>query len=275
MSEVMKALQQSEQAYQAQMSPSHFSSQARFQRVKARRWWWLIPSLVLLPIIVVCALLVYPQFMQESVEAQVSKLAKLEQQNARLPAQGETGAQVKLLSYPEFKNLAPLPKAIVHVKPKVLPKAKPASRASEGKRIQTDQIDFSQSSDQDWNVDNLDLSGLSPDLAQRFQSAIEKHPSQSQSTTALTSTLSKPEAAINLVGHESDYRGRLPKMNFETHMYSSKSQSRWIKVNGNEIHEGEWVINKLVKLDQILPGSLIVTFDSQQLQIPALYEWSG
>lgn len=274
MSEVMKALQQSEQAYQAQMSPSHLSSQARFQTVKTRHWW-LIPSLVLLPIIMVCALLAYLQSTQKSEEAQLSKLTKLEQQNAPLPTPGEVGPQAKLLPFPEFNNLAPLPKAIVHVKPKALPKVKQANRALEGKRIQTDQIDFSQSSNQDWNVDNLDLSGLSPELAQRFQSALEKHPGQSQSAKPSTSTLSKPEAAINLVGHESDYRGRLPKMNFETHMYSSKSQSRWIKVNGNEVHEGEWVINKLVKLDQILPGSLIVTFDNQQLQIPALYEWGG
>ena len=274
MSEVMKALQQSEQAYQAQMSPSHLSSQARFQTVKARRWW-LIPSLVLLPIIIVCALLAYPLSTQKSEAVQLSNSTKLEQQNSPLPTQEETGPKAKLLPFPEFKNLAPLPKAIVRVKPKALPKVKQTNRASEGKRIQTDQIDFGQSSDQDWNVDNLDLSGLSPELAQRFQSALEKPQGQSQSAKTSTSTLSKPEAAINLVGHESDYRGRLPKMNFETHMYSSKSQSRWIKVNGNEVHEGEWVINKLVKLDQILPGSLIVTFDNQQLQIPALYEWGG
>lgn len=60
MSEVMKALQQSEQAYQAQIAPSHLSSQGSFQTVKTTRWW-LIPSLVLLPIIATCTLLVYQQ----------------------------------------------------------------------------------------------------------------------------------------------------------------------------------------------------------------------
>ncbi|MFH0265982.1 general secretion pathway protein GspB [Vibrio rumoiensis] len=271
MSEVMKALQQSEQAYQAQIAPSHLSSQGSFQTVKTTRWW-LIPSLVLLPIIATCTLLVYQQLTRGIVDAPSINDG---QRNASLLTFEANTPMARLLSYPELTALAPLPKVIIPPKPKLSPKVKPINHTSEGKRIKTDQIDFSQSSNQDWNVDNLDLSGLSPELAQRFESALEKHPSQVQSTKQATLMPSKPENAINLVGHERDYRGRLPKMNFETHMYSSKPQSRWIKVNGKEIHEGEWVINKLVKLDQILPGSLIVTFDNQQLQIPALYEWGG
>lgn len=283
MSEVMKALQQSEQAYQAQISQPHLSSPARINASKTTRWW-LVGVFAVLPIIAILVVMAYLHFNQvanTSSQLEATDAAKNQQQATRLePNESSKKSEplAKLLPYPELTGLAALPKAVAKplpVKPKPSSTTSRNSASSEGRRIETDQVNVSHAAKQDWNVDNLDLSGLSPELAQRFQSALEKHPAQSKPKTQTTSMPSKPQDAINLVGHESDYRGRLPKMNFETHMYSSKSQSRWIKVNGNNVHEGEWVINKLVKLDLILPGSLIVTFDNQQLQIPALYEWQG
>ena len=280
MSEVMKALQQSEQAYQAQISQPHSSSSTRVNASKTTRWW-LVGLFAVLPIISILAIMAYLHFNQAantSSQLEATDAAKNQQQATRLESSEKSEPLAKLLPYPELTGLAPLPKAVatpLPAKPKPSSTTSRNNAPSEGRRIETDQVNLSQASEQDWNVDILDLSGLSPELAQRFQSALEKHPAQSNPQTKTTSMPTKPQDAINLIGHESDYRGRLPKMNFETHMYSSKSQSRWIKVNGNNVHEGEWVINKLVKLDQILPGSLIVTFDNQQLQIPALYEWGG
>ncbi|MCF7353778.1 general secretion pathway protein GspB [Vibrio sp. CK2-1] len=280
MSEVMKALQQSEQAYQAQISQPHLSSPARVNASKTTRWW-LVGVFAVLPIIAILAVMAYLHFNQTentSSQLEATDASKNQQQATRLEPNESSEPLAKLLPYPELTGLAVLPKAVAKplpVKPKPTTTVSRNNAPSEGRRIKTDQVNVSHGSKQDWNVDDLDLSGLSPELAQRFQSALEKHPAQSKPQAKTTVTPTKPQDAINLVGHESDYRGRLPKMNFETHMYSSKSQSRWIKVNGNNVHEGEWVINKLVKLDLILPGSLIVTFDNQQLQIPALYEWQG
>ncbi|WP_417880037.1 general secretion pathway protein GspB [Vibrio sp.] len=283
MSEVMKALQQSEQAYQAQISQPHLSSPALVNARKITRWW-LVGVFAVLPIIVILAVMAYLHFNQTantSSQLEATGTSKNQKQATRLEQKKSSGKSeplAKLLPYPELTGLVVLPKLVAKplpIKTKPITTVTRHNAPSEGQRIKTDQVNVSHASKQDWNVDDLDLSGLSPELAQRFQSALEKHPAQSKPQTKITSMPTKPQDTINLVGHESEYRGRLPKMNFETHMYSSKPQSRWIKVNGNNVHEGEWVINKLVKLDLILPGSLIVTFDNQQLQIPALYEWQG
>ncbi|GLT15114.1 general secretion pathway protein GspB [Vibrio algivorus] len=277
MSEVMKALQQSEQAYQAQISQPHLSSPARLNVTKTTRWW-LVGLFAVLPVIAILAVMTYLHFNPATLEPSQLEATDALTNQKRAVILENSEPLAKLLPYPELTELTALPKPVAKplpARPKPSTTASRNNSPSEGRRIKTDQVNVSDVSKQDWNVDNLDLSGLSPELAQRFQSALKKHPTQSASQTKTTSMPIKPQNAINLVGHESDYRGRLPKMNFETHMYSSQSQSRWIKVNGNNVHEGEWVINKLVKLDQILPGSLIVTFDNQQLQIPALYEWQG
>lgn len=253
MSEVMKALQQSEQAYQAQISQPHSSSSTRVNASKTTRWW-LVGLFAVLPIISILAIMAYLHFNQAantSSQLEATDAAKNQQQATRLESSEKSEPLAKLLPYPELTGLAPLPKAVatpLPAKPKPSSTTSRNNAPSEGRRIETDQVNLSQASEQDWNVDDLDLSGLSPELAQRFQSALEKHPAQSNPQTKTTSMPTKPQDAINLIGHESDYRGRLPKMNFETHMYSSKSQSRWIKVNGNNVHEGEWVIKRSILL---------------------------
>nr|WP_226975429.1 general secretion pathway protein GspB [Vibrio navarrensis] len=70
------------------------------------------------------------------------------------------------------------------------------------------------------------------------------------------------------------WRGRLPALNLQSHIYSNDSQRRWLKINGAEYRQGDW-IEQQVKLVEILPQSVVVEFDGEKIAIPALYEWKG
>ncbi|WP_342749709.1 general secretion pathway protein GspB [Vibrio albus] len=122
----------------------------------------------------------------------------------------------------------------------------------------------------EWQLDELDLSELSPELAQRVENAL-----QPESTGQREDEPVRPEQKIvKLEERQSDLTGRLPAMDLQTHMYSSSAEGRWVKINGQELHEGDWLDDQ-VQLLSISPRNIVVRFGGQQIEIPALYEWEG
>ena len=79
---------------------------------------------------------------------------------------------------------------------------------------------------------------------------------------------------IELENHVNSLSGVLPKLDLQTHMYSSSENKRWVKVNGQEVSQGDWIGND-VQLLEIKPQSVVVEFNQQKIEIPALYEWKG
>ncbi|MGF1750258.1 general secretion pathway protein GspB [Vibrio cionasavignyae] len=119
------------------------------------------------------------------------------------------------------------------------------------------------SSDEPFTLDNLDLSGLDPDIARKVASAMNKIDQQSAASAN----------HILLEENTSKYQGRLPPLNLQTHMYSSDSQRRWIKINGQELREGDRLNN--IQIVEITPQLVTIRFDNELIDIPALYEWGG
>ncbi|WP_347230769.1 general secretion pathway protein GspB [Vibrio sp. 10N.286.49.B3] len=142
--------------------------------------------------------------------------------------------------------------------------------------------------------DDLDLSALSPELANRIESAfqLQDTPTSPNSQSVAHSEdeplvaaspdrvepqsraqLYKPEV-LDLTNHLSRFSGQLPKMNLQTHMYSSDANRRWVKINGKEYQEGDWIEAEL-QLLTISAQSVTVEFNQQQIKLPALYDWLG
>lgn len=112
-------------------------------------------------------------------------------------------------------------------------------------------------------IDDLDLSQLSPELALRVQSALK--PSSTPTPTSNVSQLAQQGLK---------WTGQLPALNFQTHVYSSKPDKRWVKVNGVEYQEGDWIATG-VQLVSIEPQHCMVSFSGERIEIPALYDWQG
>ncbi|MEZ9598888.1 general secretion pathway protein GspB [Vibrio sp. 10N.286.46.A8] len=119
----------------------------------------------------------------------------------------------------------------------------------------------------------LDLTELPPDLALKLESmmgeqSVSPEPMDSRPVGNMDSQV------IGLETHGNRLSGVLPKLDLQTHMYSSSETKRWVKVNGHEVAQGEW-IERGIQLLEIKPQSVIIEFNQQKIEIPALYEWEG
>ncbi|MCG3865023.1 MULTISPECIES: general secretion pathway protein GspB [unclassified Photobacterium] len=143
-----------------------------------------------------------------------------------------------------------------------------------------------QSEEQDpYQLDNLDLSGLSPKLAAQLKSAIVATDGESYQDNELDRSVDEadaqpvvkaskqPQSKVIPIGLlPSSIQNQLPKMNFEQHIYSSAPAKRWVKVNGKELHEGDSIAPG-VKLARIESRDVILKFDGYEISMPALSEW--
>ncbi|PMG60608.1 general secretion pathway protein GspA [Vibrio splendidus] len=122
-------------------------------------------------------------------------------------------------------------------------------------------------------LQGLDLSELPPDLALKLESMMGE---QQSAPEPMDSRPAGPVGSqvIELESHSNSLSGVLPKLDLQTHMYSSSETKRWVKVNGQEVAQGDW-IGRDIQLLEIKPQSVIIEFNQQKIEIPALYEWKG
>ncbi len=111
---------------------------------------------------------------------------------------------------------------------------------------------------------DLDLSALSPELAQKFKHAINNEP--------LVPVGSSDVRQIEKEAHR--WKKRLPPINLQTHMYASEIERRSVKINGVDVREGDSIGRDLV-LIEIMPQRVVFEFRGELISLPALYEWQG
>lgn len=113
-------------------------------------------------------------------------------------------------------------------------------------------------------MSQLDLSELAPELALKVESALKSERVEPQAAQDASNLSLQPEL----------WYDRLPAMNFQTHVYSSQMNKRWVKVNGVEYSEGNWIGDE-VELVSIEPQSCLIRFQGELIEVPALYDWQG
>lgn len=129
-----------------------------------------------------------------------------------------------------------------------------------------------QQSDSDL-LQGLDLTELPPDLALKLEAIMDQQSNTPEPMDSRPASQMEPQV-IELENHVNSLSGVLPKLDLQTHMYSSSENKRWVKVNGQEVSQGDWIGND-VQLLEIKPQSVVVEFNQQKIEIPALYEWKG
>ncbi|RYU69988.1 general secretion pathway protein GspB [Aliivibrio finisterrensis] len=123
------------------------------------------------------------------------------------------------------------------------------------------------------DINKLDLSGLSPELAARFESVLND-PSEYEDHEAIEDEPLESNGYLELDKNGSQLSGRLPPLNFQTHNYTSKPSRRWVKVNGQEVNIGGSITPSITLLE-INPRDVVIEFKGQKIEVPALYEWKG
>ncbi|WP_333913621.1 general secretion pathway protein GspB [Vibrio coralliirubri] len=156
------------------------------------------------------------------------------------------------------------------VQPTVQPGASDETTDRQSSTDQQSNSDLQSDSDL---LQGLDLSELPPDLALKLESIMGEQQSAPEPMDSRPAG-QRGSQVIELETHTNSLSGVLPKLDLQTHMYSSSETKRWVKVNGQEVAQGDW-IGQDIQLLEIKPQSVIIEFNQQKIEIPALYEWKG
>jgi general secretion pathway protein B len=139
--------------------------------------------------------------------------------------------------------------------------------------------------DTGWNVDQLDFTGMSDELIVQLKMAIADTQSGSLDEESIAKQMVKEaqsqdlqsdgvslENIVSLYALPEDVKHSLPKIDLQTHLYSSVVEKRLIRVNGIDVAEGE-IMAEGVMLEKIEPRQVIFWFDGHRIAMPALSEW--
>lgn len=264
MSELMKSLADSEQRYRMIHTASPEVSNKTYVP-KRKSNVMLMIALVVLPPITSIGYIGYNA--KQSWQHQ-TELAMLAIERQRELQNVPKSPLVKFLVYPEISDLKTIDRSTVNTSTTEIESrlvVETVNRDIVETKSETEPLS------DDLQLGSLDLSGLSSELAERVQDALDGE----DATKSERERYSDDEVErIKLVNYEYVFKGKLPAMNLQTHMYASNEQSRWVKINGVERHEGDWVDDS-VQLLTITPRYITVGFSGDVIEIPALYEWEG
>ncbi|MEJ2765764.1 general secretion pathway protein GspB [Photobacterium sp. MCCC 1A19761] len=302
MSNLLKAIAQSEQQQQHQQQPTP----ARYRRTSpadaSRRWpSWLAPALLMLT--PVAATLAYSRLLNASgemapvvtpqsrmvqgpvVQPQMAQVQAAQVQAAQVHREMPVVASrstnvsadavggVRFLPYPEL-HTEPLPVAgaLLAVEPAASGRGRPALAAEPAAVIPVSgEPEATEAAA--WGLEGLDYSEVSPQLAAQLKSAIAATDEAPKPLPAVPAQSAEPELSTIALGElPAAVQSRIPALNFQTHIYSSSANSRWVKVNGREAFEGDEIAPGVI-LRRIEPRQVVFDFESYLVAMPALSEW--
>lgn len=116
----------------------------------------------------------------------------------------------------------------------------------------------------------LDYSAVSNDLQQRFELAL------------VDSTIQEQSSAIELSSDGRDlhkmatqFQQKVPSIRYDTHIYSTIAQDRWIKINGKKLREGQFDSQGEIQLLEIQPNRSIFRLGRQSFSLESLTDWKN
>ena len=71
------------------------------------------------------------------------------------------------------------------------------------------------------------------------------------------------------------FQEKVPAIQYNSHMYSSVPEDRWIRINGKTLKEGGFDNTGLLELIEIQPQRSIFRLGRQSFSIEALTDWKG
>jgi general secretion pathway protein B len=122
----------------------------------------------------------------------------------------------------------------------------------------------------------LDEPDVSPELLAKFNEVVDNL--RDESRTSLTEEYPAEEiedAAPDVIRVDQlppRLMTLLPTMSFAAHMFASDPTDRWVRVNGQELREGDW-IDREVQIVEITQNHVIMNFKGQDFRMAALTDW--
>lgn len=113
-------------------------------------------------------------------------------------------------------------------------------------------------------LQTLNRDAVSPELLARFEQAV--------AATTSADNRRQPDSVIpNLTELSASFQQRVPKFAYNSHMYSSLGQQRWIKLNDRVLREGDrWQGIEVVSIE---PQRTVLDLNGELFSVEALTDW--
>jgi len=72
-----------------------------------------------------------------------------------------------------------------------------------------------------------------------------------------------------------NFQRQVPRIEYQTHMYSSDQQNRWIRINGEDLREGDFDSTGELELLEIQPQHSVFRLQRQSFTLESLSDWQG
>ncbi|MDR7120104.1 general secretion pathway protein GspB [Rheinheimera soli] len=215
-----------------------------------------------------------PAALVESVAAPVVQAAPVIANAADIAMELQLAAD--LLKPAEAVQLKEVPQA----EPQLVVSARRGERVL-GRSTDEDFVDFEQMQEADLHDDltpvdellpaaELEQSEVSAELRGKFESAL----AAADGSQLRQQQINYHDAPAQDINQLDDLLQRqLPSLRFEAHVYATDAKQRWIKVNGKDLQQGQWVTAD-IQVKEILPQYVVLQFNQTQFSVAALADWS-
>ncbi len=107
------------------------------------------------------------------------------------------------------------------------------------------------------------------ELKDKFQYALEA--AKGTTRQAKVTEHAAPARDINTL--DDTLQRQIAPLRFEAHVYATEPKQRWVKVNGKDLQEGQWITAD-IQLKEITPNYVLMQTGRQLFSMEALSEWS-
>ena len=126
-------------------------------------------------------------------------------------------------------------------------------------------VDTSTESITDNIPEELAYNDVSDNLKEHFQEALTN--SQDDRNDESESS------ALNIYKMESRFQQQVPTIRYDFHVYSSNQSDRWIRINGEDLKEGDVDSSGKIQVVTILPNQTDFRVDGQVFYLKSLTDW--
>lgn len=111
---------------------------------------------------------------------------------------------------------------------------------------------------------------ISPELLDKFRQAVSAL--DNTDSIAPEPEVEQPQEVVRVDQLPSWVLAELPSLSFSAHMFASDAADRWVRVNGQELKEGDWLDDNL-RIVSIRSQHVILAYKGQEFSMRALTDW--
>ncbi|GGW72710.1 general secretion pathway protein GspB [Alteromonas halophila] len=113
---------------------------------------------------------------------------------------------------------------------------------------------------------------VSAELMARFNKAVEALDNEPEQAREPETQVTVRDGIMRVDQLPARLLTRLPAMNFSAHMYASQKEDRWVRVNGVQMMEGDWIDDR-VEIISIKAQHVVLGFENETFKMAALTDW--